>query len=129
MLFARALVFACAVRVLMRLPLRRVASVVGSGRATGGPDPERVRGVVEASLAFARPVVGRGCLVRGLTLYRFLRRAGLDVELAFGTAANGATLGHCWLVRDGTAYLEQRDPGVTYAEVCRVRGREIVGAT
>jgi hypothetical protein len=69
-------------------------------------------------LEAARPLVRRGCLTRGLTLYASLRRAGVDVQLTFGMGPTGAAVdgydGHCWLVLDGEPYLEQRDPRQHY---------------
>jgi hypothetical protein len=70
-----------------------------------------------------RPLVGSGCLTRGLTLYWFLRRAGLDVELRFGLdpAHDGdLTDGHCWLTLDGAPYLEPRDPRPRFTELYRL---------
>jgi hypothetical protein len=51
-------------------------------------------------------------LTRGLTLFWFLRRAGLNVELRFGLdpSVGAAADGHCWLTLDGEPYLEARDP-------------------
>src|SRR3954447_169713 len=39
---------------------------------------------LDALLVSGRPAVRTGCMIRGLTLYRFLRRAGADVSLHFG---------------------------------------------
>jgi hypothetical protein len=70
------------------------------------------------------PLVRRGCLTRGITQYRFLRRAGFDVSLRFGLGeVNGKFEGHCWLVRDGQPFLEKRDPRPVYTEMWRVEGK------
>lgn len=70
-----------------------------------------------------RPLVRSGCLTRGVTLYWFLRRAGLEVELRFGLDPDDAgdlTDGHCWLTLDGEPYLEPRDPRPRFTEVYRL---------
>jgi hypothetical protein len=69
-------------------------------------------------LDVGRPLVRRGCLTRGLTLYYCLRRAGVSVALCFGmgqTSTGDGFDGHCWLELDGKPYLEARDPRSYYA--------------
>jgi hypothetical protein len=70
----------------------------------------------------ARPLVRSGCLTRGVTLFWFLRRGGLDVELRFGLdpAQDGATEGHCWLSLDDEPFLEKADPRPRFAELYRL---------
>lgn len=70
----------------------------------------------------ARPLVRSGCLTRGITLYWFFRRAGLDVELRFGLdpRAIEPADGHCWLTLDGEPYLEKRDPRLHFTELYRL---------
>jgi hypothetical protein len=78
--------------------------------------------VVLAALRVGRPLVRRGCLTRGITLYYFLRRAGADVRLCFGLGAvdgGDGFDGHCWLVLAGEPYLEPRDPRPLYTEMYR----------
>ena len=51
----------------------------------------------------------------------FLRRAGLDVRLAFGVGpTRGEHAGHCWLVLDGSPFLEDRDPRPLFTEMITV---------
>ena len=51
-----------------------------------------------------------------MTLFYFLRRAGADVELVFGMGKHGDDYaGHCWLVKDGEPFLEQKDPRQKFA--------------
>jgi hypothetical protein len=70
------------------------------------------------------PLVRRGCLTRGITQYKFLRRAGFEVSLCFGLGeVNGKFEGHCWLVRDGQPFLEKRDPRPIYTEMWRIGSR------
>jgi hypothetical protein len=124
--FLRALAFAAAVPLLVRAPLPRLSWWLEPSRRhrgrNGGPGVvEEVVGRVEAALAFGRPVVRPGCLTRGLTMYRFLREAGLDVELCFGVGVvQGAHHGHCWLVRAGEPFLERTDPRPAFVEMCRI---------
>lgn len=123
-LFLRALFFAAGVPLLMRLNLPRLGWLLEprAARAIGSPAarprPERVVRCVESAIAFGAPLVRPKCLTRGLTLYYFLRRAGLDLRLCFGTSWQGGRLsGHCWLAKDGAPFLEENDPRVTYAPI------------
>lgn len=112
--------FAAAVPILMRLKLpvlqrlleRRIASAAGSEGGSRGPGG--ILRCVESALALGTPLVRPGCLTRGLTLYYFLRRAGVDVTLRFGARwRNGEfteEAGHCWLEKDGEPFLESGDP-------------------
>ena len=125
LLFARICTFAAAVPLLVRLPLPRVQTLLSSPpRRVAEPDPDEVRRIV-AHVAFAQralaPVVRPGCLTRGLTLYRFLGRAGLDLSLCFGLAdPGGDPKGHCWLVRDDEPFLETVDPRPVFTETYRM---------
>ena len=65
-----------------------------------------------------RPIVRSGCLTSGVTLYRFLRRAGADVSLRFGVGlVDGAFAAHCWIVYRGEPLAEQRDPRGVFTEM------------
>jgi hypothetical protein len=107
--------------MLMRLPLDGVAWwITPSGDA--GPELSRadvvalVR-IVDGWLARSRPFVRPGCVTRGITLYRFLRRAGARVSLRFGVGTvNGAIEGHCWIVYGGEPLCERRDPREVFTE-------------
>jgi hypothetical protein len=57
-----------------------------------------------------------------VTLFWFLRRAGLDVELVFGLdpAMGEAADGHCWLALAGEPFLEKVDPRSRFTEVYRL---------
>jgi hypothetical protein len=72
------------------------------------------------------PVVRRGCLVRGITRYRFLREAGVEATLCFGIGrlpGQESFTGHCWLEMDGRALAEPREPRPIYTETYRVSPR------
>jgi transglutaminase superfamily protein len=76
---------------------------------------------VDALIAAGRPFVRSGCLVRGLTLYRFLRRAGAEVSLRFGAGEmNGRFAAHCWIVYGGEPLAESRDPRPLFTETWRI---------
>jgi hypothetical protein len=124
-LFARVSVFAACVPLLMRLPLPRVAALLS--RADKGSRPAdhasaaRIPSILGLAHRAFRPLVRSGCLTRGVTLFWFLRRAGVDVVLCFGLdASDGEPGGHCWLVHDGEPYLESRDPRPRFAETYRL---------
>jgi Transglutaminase-like superfamily len=124
-LFARLSAFAGIVPLLMRLPLPRVAALLTRSPATAPAPPatvERLERLVALAPRVAYPIVRPGCLTRGVTLFWFLRRAGLDVELRFGLDAgqDADTDGHCWLTLDGEPFLEKVDPRPRFAELYRL---------
>jgi hypothetical protein len=117
------------VPVLMRLPLPRFAALLSRAprrrsprRRPSASEIERLERLVAIAPRVAAPLVRPGCLTRGVTLFWFLRRAGLDVELRFGLDARDAaeTDGHCWLSVDGEPFLETRDPRPRFAELYRL---------
>ncbi len=62
-----------------------------------------------------------GCLVRGMTLYYFLRRMSYDVTLQFGVGeVSGRIQGHCWLLLDGEPFLEKCDPRDLFGEIYHI---------
>ncbi len=119
LLLVRVAAFAATVPWLMRLPLPRLAALLDRPprrRRAGatGAEVERLARLVALAPRVARPLVRTGCLTRGVTLYRYLRRAGLDVELRFGldprAGAHADADAHCWLALDGEPFLEREDP-------------------
>ena len=117
----RSLCVALAVPALMRIPLARLDALIEwavSRAATSSVDPEPIASTVLQMLEVGRPLVRRGCLTRGITLYYCLRRAGVPVSLRFGmgrTSAGDGFDGHCWLELAGEPYLERRDPRTSFA--------------
>jgi hypothetical protein len=106
---------AAAVPLLLRLGPARMAAIIEPRRPPRASRDDRraewLAARIDRVLAVGRPVVGPGCLTRGITLYYFLRRADVDVRLQFGIGeVDGSYQGHCWLVRDGEPYLERVDP-------------------
>ncbi len=128
LLFAQSFCFALAVPALVRLPLprlNRLLSQAGRPRRDGNAEGDAIAATVLAMLRGGRPLVRSGCLIRGLTLYYFLRRSGVDVALCFGIGPGGGQDGfdgHCWLVLDGEPYLEARDPRPLYTTMYSFSG-------
>jgi len=76
---------------------------------------------IDELLVAGRPAVRTGCMVRGLTLYRFLRRAGADVSLRFGVGTiRGDFAAHCWIVYRGEPLAETHDPRPLFTETWRI---------
>jgi hypothetical protein len=124
-LFVRVVAFAAVVPMLMRLPLPHVAAIVTRvprGRAPSAAEIDQLDRMIALAPRVARPLVRSGCLTRGLTLFWFLRRAGLDVELRFGldAAQDAPTEGHCWLSVGDEPFLEKVDPRLRFAELYRL---------
>jgi hypothetical protein len=125
LLFVGLSAFAAAVPALMRLPLPRLAALITRPpcrRHASDAELQRLARLTALAPHVGRPLVRSGCLTRGVTLFWFLRRAGLDVELRFGLdPAPGAEVdGHCWLTLDGEPYLEKQDPRPLFAEIYRL---------
>lgn len=117
--------FAATVPLMMRLPLPRLSALLTPSARRRVPasaaDVERLERIIDLAPRVARPLVRPGCLTRGVTLFWFLRRAGVDVELSFGLdAQDGATEGHCWLSLDDEPFLERVDPRPRFAELYRL---------
>ena len=124
-LFGYLVAFAATVPLLMRLPLPRFAALLtrpAHGPTAPATDVERLERMIALAPRVARPLVRQGCLTRGVTLFWFLRRAGLDVELRFGIdpGREESADGHCWLSLDGEPFLEKVDPRPRFAEVYRL---------
>jgi hypothetical protein len=113
LLALRVVLFAIAVPAIVRLPLGRQAALLQPRRRVR-LDRAQAAWLIRRTdtlLARGRPLIKPGCLTRGLTLFYFLRRAGLDVRLQYGMGRiDGEMRGHCWLVLDGAPLLEKVDP-------------------
>lgn len=112
--------FAASVPTLMRMRLSTVGYLLEPRRVPAAVDPARVQKLIayiEYMLEFGSPILKRGCLTRGLTLYYFLRRMGLNVSLCFGIGkVNNAFAGHCWLMKDEQLFLESSDPRAVFVQ-------------
>lgn len=114
MLALRIGIFAVLTPWLFRWPLRKLEAWVEPAQAPREAkmqEADRIIRLTRRLCRAVRPFTSHPCQVRGLTLYYFLRRVGVDVSLVFGVApkSSGAE-GHCWLVKDGEPYLETADP-------------------
>jgi len=124
----RVLLLAAAVPLLMRaVKLPRLGDWLepeGAGAAPADPaTAEALARRIDRLLRLAWPVVRRGCLVRGVTLYRFLREGGHDVALCFGVGrpdGEEGFSGHCWIEQGGRALAEKREPRSIYTETFRI---------
>ena len=113
-LFVRIALFAAIVPLLTRLPLRRLEVLVEPAHPNAEMDVARAQRIIrhtEFVCRAGRRLIARLCLTRGLTLFYFLRRAGVNASLVFGAGTvHDVFAGHCWLVFDGHPYLEKVDP-------------------
>ncbi len=120
-LLVEMIVFASAVPMLTRLKPAHLHRILARRRNAVPASAETEARIVEhfhLARRIARPLVGTGCLTRGVTLCYFLRRAGVDVSLCFGMGKiDGEFLGHCWLTRTGVPFLESRDPHLLYTRI------------
>src|SRR3954452_25384122 len=100
----RVVLFAALVPLLLRLcKLPDPPSWIDPRRRSlPPPDPSEFATLTERidePLIAGRPAVRTGCMVRGLSLYRFLRRAGAEVSLPFGVGTiRGDFAAHYWIV-------------------------------
>jgi len=122
----RVVLFAALVPLLLRLcKLPDLPSwIEPRRRSLPPPDPSEIAALTERIdelLIAGRPAVRTGCMVRGLTLYRFLRQAGADVSLRFGVGTiRGDFAAHCWIVYCGEPLAESHDPRPLFTETWRI---------
>jgi hypothetical protein len=120
-LFLRIFLFAAAVPALGRLSLLKLEQLLKPKHRSLSAEPAGIQKMidyVDLVLRFGKPMIRSRCLTRGLTLYYFLRRAGLDVTLCFGLENfENRYHGHCWLVKDGVPFSEPKDPRSMYTSV------------
>jgi hypothetical protein len=119
-LLARILLFALVLpTVLRRHDLASVAAHLEPRRPRALLSADAIQTIVRYADAVCASRLIRGeCLVRGLTRYYFLRRAGVSLALVFGMGnVDGRLVGHCWLVRDGRPFFEPIDPEPRYEPI------------
>ena len=125
----RVLLFAAASPLLLRaVKLERLGAWLEPQRSetsekTPAQPAEALVRRIDRLLKLGWPLVRRGCLVRGMTLYRFLREAGFEVSLCFGMGqpeGESDFTGHCWIELDGQPLAEKRDPRPIYTETFRI---------
>ncbi len=122
LLAARIVLFILAVPLLLRLPLKRLLPLLDNKRSKT-PDLKTIEKTIyltDTMTAKLRPLLHSYCLSKSLTLFYFLRRAGVDLELCFGMGeVKGKLTGHCWLLKEGVPFLEQEDPRSLFKEMFR----------
>ncbi len=98
---------------LLKLP--RLLQLLSPHRVTPGRWPaEQVVGFTDSILGQESFIYRRNCLKRTLSLYYFLSRLGLPVQVNLGVRKGGEKLeGHGWLSLEGRPYLE---PGTAKAD-------------
>jgi hypothetical protein len=131
-LLLRVFAFAAAVPLLFKLRISVLSRVLERrNRSAGwrGEDAGRCEQIIRyvgIAMAVGKPLVRPRCLIRAVTLYYFLQRAGMDLTLCFGAARREGWLveaaGHCWLIRRGEPFLEERDPRASFVPICRMPG-------
>jgi len=112
LLFGHMFVFAMFLPLALRRDVASLATFLEPRRCRLQAPPATVEKIQRyADAVCASRFVRAECLVRGVTRYYFLRRAGLSIGLVFGMGTvNGRLEGHCWLVKDGRPFLEAHDP-------------------
>jgi hypothetical protein len=123
-LFTHIFLFAVSVPALLRLNVSRLQWLLEPERLPTPVDSARVQkitGYVNLVMSAGLPFIRPGCLTRGITLYYFLKRSGVDLSLSFGLGkVDGQYVGHCWLMAGGVPYLERRDPRPVFTEILSI---------
>ena len=82
---------------------------------------ERTVTLTDLILRVGQPILQNRCLVRTLTLYYLLRRAGVMVDLQIGLAsAEHGYAAHSWLVKDGLPFAERVEPNRYFRTMYRL---------
>jgi len=123
-------IVATAAPLLVRwMPIRRLLRVATPRRCRRlyvGLPPERICRIVQSRLANPRMMRRRACLRRGLTVYHFLRLAGVDAALNIGAwrpSRDPRRLhAHCWVTVDGKAIAETDPQGLPAGVLLSYKG-------
>jgi Transglutaminase-like superfamily len=100
--------------------LRAVPAAVSTDGNPASDDCERIILLTDLLLERRVALLRPSCMLRSLVLYRFLREAGIPVQVNFGVARDGDALkGHSWLTLDGLPYAEPVDPTPRFRVVYR----------
>lgn len=123
-LYAQLFLFAYfIVPLFLRLPIRKLHALLRLSKINKVKNDDcinRITTLMKTLLQRQRPFFSTYCLTKGITLYYFLRRAGLDVKLCFGVGHKEENIfAHCWLEQNGFPYLEKGDPQKLYTEMYR----------
>ena len=118
-------------QLLLRFDLSRILGwldVERADRALDSSSASELVPIVNAVIARLGPLVGSMCLTRTLTLFTFLRRRGVPLEVHLGIEQHGfdadvSFRGHCWLVYEQDPLYERSDPREHYRLLYRYFSR------
>ena len=117
----RVIAFAATVPLLVRRPVDRWRYHLAAPSRRSPPPADcvdRLITKIDRALRIGWPLVRTGCLTRGITMYRFLSRAGVPVSLHLGAGVvDGRFAAHCWVERDGAPVREPRDPRPLFTSI------------
>lgn len=120
-LYLRIFSFVLSTPFLLQLQLPQLRALLESKNPPSHVDQERIAYIlasVDTILHIGWPIIRKICYPRGLTLYYFLNREGMNVGLNFGAEkVQRDLIGHCWLVKDGIPFSELEDPRTHYKEI------------
>jgi hypothetical protein len=120
-LYLRIFCFVLTTPLLLQLRLPQLRTLLEAKKPSANVDHAKIEYIltsVDTILQIGWPVIHKRCYPRGLTLYYFLNRAGLNVGLYFGAEKVEDILsGHCWLVKDGKPFAELGDPLENFKEI------------
>ena len=119
LLHAQAIAVALASPLIARLPPRKLERVLRIADARGGSPRPAAPAAADRALALTARLIRHTCYTRGITRYLLLRRGRSGLSLVFGVDA-ASREGHCWLLLDGSPYLEHDDPDPRFVPVWRV---------
>jgi hypothetical protein len=121
LLFTRILLFALVAPLFLRFKLTTVGAIIEPRRPrpfASAVRTEKIQRYVDG-VCNSR-IIRAQCLVRSVTRYYFLRRAGVQLSLVCGIAEiDDRMVGHSWLVKEGQAFLEPVDPAPRFTIMMR----------
>ena len=119
-LYLRIFCFVLTTPLLLQLRLPQLRTLLEAKKPSTNVDHAKIEYIltsVDTILQIGWPIINKICYPRGLTLYYFLNRTGLNVGLHFGAEKiQEELIGHCWLVKDGKPFAEPTDPYTRYEE-------------
>jgi hypothetical protein len=128
----RVIAFAATVPLLLWRPVDRWGRHLTVTVRASPPSEDSVNRLVTAidrALRAGWPLVRTGCLTRGITMYRFLTRAGVPVSLHLGAGlVDNRFAAHCWVERHGQPVREPHDPRTIFTSMHVITPDSAAGA-